>query len=35
LSPGEAISLDVTNTNAVYVDAAYPADEVTYVWVNA
>lgn len=33
LSPGEAVSLDVTNTNSVWVDAATNGDSVSYVWV--
>lgn len=35
LQPGESISFDVTNTNAVWVDAATSGDGVDYVWVLA
>jgi len=35
LAPGEAISFDVSNTNALYVDAAHAGDAVTYLWVTA
>ncbi len=35
LMPGEAVSFDVANTNAVYADAATSGDGVSYVWVIA
>lgn len=35
LAPGESVSLDVNNTNAIYIDAATGGDGVSYVWVNA
>lgn len=33
LSPGETVSLDVNNTNQIYVNAATSGDQVSYVWV--
>lgn len=33
LAAGEAVSMDVANTNAVYVDAASNGDGVSYLWV--
>ncbi len=35
LGPGEAVSLDVTNTNAVWIDAAVSGEGVSYLWVVA
>jgi hypothetical protein len=33
LSPGEPISMDVSNANAVWIDAATGGDGITYLWV--
>jgi hypothetical protein len=34
LAPGEAISLDVANSNAIYIDAPNQGDGVCLVWVS-
>lgn len=34
LVPGEAISLDITNANLIWVNADTNADRVKYLWVN-
>lgn len=33
LAPGETVSIDVTNTNMIYIDAATATDGVAYIWV--
>lgn len=35
LGPGDAISLDVDNTSAVYLDATVDGDGVSLLWVSA
>jgi len=35
MSPGDTISLDVGNTNQVWIDAATSGDAVSYAWVAA
>ena len=34
LAAGESVSVDITNTNAVWVDASASGDGVSYLWVN-
>ena len=34
LAAGEAISLDITNTNLVYIDSATDGDGVSYIWIH-
>lgn len=34
LSAGESISLDITNTNLVYIDSAVNGEGITSIWIN-
>lgn len=33
LNPGESLSMDIPNTNLLYVDAAINGDGISYLWV--
>lgn len=35
LDPGDTLTVDVSNTSLVWVDAAVSGDHVTYGWVNS